>query len=146
MLYRSVNGWEDLASQNGYSQDLINKKLINESDFVIAIFKHKLGTPTLNLSDREQKAESGTVEELLQALDNAKNNHPIGMAYFFSKAPVISLDSPDKEKIEKEWNRLTDFKKLIQDKMLYKPYTDSNDLLMIVLKDLEKNIIDYIVK
>lgn len=141
-----VNGWEDLASQNGYTQDVINEKLINESDFVIAIFKHKLGTPTLNLSEGEQRAESGTVEELLQALDKSKINHPIGMAYFFSKAPVISLDSPDKEKIEKEWIRLTNFKKSIQDKMIYKPYTDSNDLLTIVLKDLEKNIIDYIVK
>jgi hypothetical protein len=141
-----VNGWEDLASQNGYAQDVINKKLIDESDFVIAIFKHKLGTPTNNLTNGGQRAESGTVEELLQALDKSKSNHPIGMAYFFSKAPVISLDSPDKEKIEKEWNRLTSFKKSIQDKMIYKPYTDSNDLLTIVLKDLEKNIIDYITK
>lgn len=140
-----VNGWEDLASQPGYAQDVINQKIIKESDFVIAVFKHKLGTPTKDNSGNP-RAESGTAEELLQALDKSKDNHPIGMAYFFSKAPVISLDSPDKDKIEKDWTRLGLFKKSIQDKMIYKPYTDNNDLLTMVLKDLEKNIIDYITK
>jgi hypothetical protein len=141
-----VTGWEDLASQNGYAQDVINDKIIKESDFVVAVFKHKLGTPTKEISTGLQRAESGTAEELLQALDKTKDNHPIGMAYFFSKAPVISLDSADKEKIEKEWQRLANFKDSIKDKMIYKPYTDSNELMSIVLKDLENNIIDYIVK
>lgn len=141
-----VNGWEDLASQNGYAQDVINSRLIQESDFVIAVFKHKLGTPTNDLNTGLQRAESGTAEELLQALDKSKNSHPIGMAYFYSKAPIISLDSPDKEKIEKEWTRLTNFKKTIQDKLIYKPYTDSNELLTMVLKDLEKNIIAYMTR
>lgn len=141
-----VNGWEDLASQSGYAQDVINEKVIDESDFVVALFKHKLGTPTTDTSTGLQRAESGTAEELLQALDKTKDNHPIGMAYFFSKAPVISLDSSDKDKIEKEWQRLTDFKDSIKDKMIYKPYTDSNELMSIVLKDLEKNILDYIVR
>jgi hypothetical protein len=93
-----------------------------------------------------ERSESGTAEELLQALDKTKDNHPIGMAYFFSKAPVISLDSSDKDKIEKDWQRLTNFKDSIKDKMIYKPYTDSSELMSIVLKDLEKNINDYIIK
>ncbi len=139
-----VNGWEDLASQNGYAQDVINGKIIETSDFVIAVFKHKLGTPTKDTKTGKKRAESGTSEELLQALDISKKTHPIGMAYFFSTAPVISLDSPDKEYIEKEWKRLTEFKKSIQDRVIYKPYTEPTDLLAIVLKDLEKNIIDYI--
>ena len=63
-----VNGWEDLASQNGYAQDVINSKLIEESDFVIAVFKHKLGTPIKNVSSGLPRAESGTAEELLQTL------------------------------------------------------------------------------
>jgi len=141
-----VNGWEDLASQGGYAQDLINEKIIAQSDFVVAVFRHALGSPTKDSSTGLQRAESGTAEELLQALDKTKNDHPIGMAYFFSKAPVISLDSPDKDKIEKEWQRLARFKDSIRDKMIYKPYTDSIELMSIVLKDLEKNIIDYIIK
>lgn len=141
-----VNGWEDLASQPGYAQDVINEKIISESDFVVAVFKHKLGTPTIGTSTGLQRAESGTAEELLQALDKTLGNHPIGMAYFFSKAPVISLDAPDKDKIEQEWQRLAEFKDSIRDKMIYKPYTDSSELMSIVLKDLEKNIVDYIIK
>ena len=141
-----VNGWEDLAAQPGYAQDVINEKIIDESDFVVAVFKHKLGTPTKDTSTGLPRADSGTAEELLQALDKAKDNHPIGMAYFFSKAPVISLDSSDKEKIEKEWQRLKKFKDSIKDKMIYKPYTESSELMSTVLKDLEKNILDYIIK
>ena len=140
-----VTGWEDLASQPGYPQDVINQKIIQESDFVVAIFRHKLGTPTVD-NQGSQRYESGTVEELLQALNKTKKDHPIGMAYFFSKAPVISLDSPDKDRIEKDWKRLSDFKKNIQNQMIYKPYTESTDLLASVLQDLEKNIIDYIRK
>lgn len=141
-----VNGWEDLASQNGYAQDVINQKIIAECDFVVAVFKHRLGTPTIDLDTGLQRAVSGTAEELLQALDKSNKHHPIGMAFFYSKAPVISLDLPEKDKIEKDWNRLTEFKKSIQSRMIYKPYTEVQELLETVLRDLEKNIMDYIEK
>ena len=141
-----VNGWEDLASQPGYPQDVINEKIIAESDFVVAVFRHKLGTPTKDLISGKKRAESGTVEELLQALDMTQDNHPIGMAYFYSKAPSVSLADPKKEQIEKEWERLSKFKEIIKEKMIYKPYTGNNDLMATVLKDLEKNIKDYIIR
>lgn len=140
-----VHGWEDLASQNGYAQDVINEKIIEKMDFVVAVFKHKLGTPTKDITTGNKRSESGTSEELLKALDKSNKNHPIAMCFFHSQAPVISLDSPDKEQIEREWNRLQKFKKSIEEQVIYKPYTDSNDLLAIVLKDIEKNIIDYII-
>lgn len=141
-----VCGWEDLASQNGYAQDVINTRLIRESDFVISIFKHKLGTPTFDQSIGNPRAESGTVEELLQTLDNSKLTNPIGMAYFYSTAPVVSLETPDFEKIANEWKRLEAFKKSIASKIIYKPYTEPTELLNIVLKDLEQNITNYITK
>ncbi|MDI9366699.1 MAG: hypothetical protein QM541_17210, partial [Flavobacterium sp.] len=141
-----VSGWEDLASQNGYAQDVINAKLIQESDFVVSVFKHKLGTPTFDQQTGLQRAESGTVEELLQALDNSKATHPIGMAYFFSTAPVISLDTPDFDKIATEWKRLIEFRKTISTKIIFKPYTEPSELLNTVLKDLEQNIKSYILK
>lgn len=137
-----VHGWEDLASQNGYPQDVINKKIINEVDFVVALFKHKLGTPTYNQDSGEKRAESGTAEELLQALDNSKPDHPLGMAYFYSKAPVISIDSSDLTTIKKNWDDLEKFKRRIQNQMIYKPYTESADLMKTIIEDLEKNIID----
>jgi hypothetical protein len=137
-----VHGWEDLASQNGYPQDVINDKIIEEVDFVVALFKHKLGTPTYNQTTGKKRAESGTAEELLQAMDNTKTNHPLGMAYFYSKAPVISIDSTDLTTIKKNWDDLELFKKKIQNKMIYKPYTESSDLMKSIIGDLEKNIID----
>jgi hypothetical protein len=141
-----VNGWEYLSSQPGYSQDIINEKIIDESDFVVAVFKHKLGTPTKDIESGNIRAVSGTAEKLLQTLDKNKINHPIGMAYFFSKAPVVSLDNPDKKKIETEWNRLSKFKEEIKEKMIYKPYTNEDELITMVLNDLEKNIQEYIIR
>ncbi len=141
-----VHGWEDLASQNGYAQDVINARLIQESDFVISLFKHKLGTPTFDQETGTQRAESGTVEELLQALDNSKLTNPIGMSYFYSAAPIISLDTPDFDKITNEWKRLNEFKKSISTKIIYKPYTEPTELLNTILKDLEQNITNFITK
>lgn len=138
-----VHGWEDLASQNGYPQNVINAKIIEKMDFVVAVFRHKLGTPIIDPDTHFQINESGTTEELLQALDNAKEERPLGMAYFYSKAPVVSLDSPEIDAIRLNWTRLEDFKKSIQHKMIYKPYTESSDLLQALILDLEKNIIDY---
>lgn len=137
-----VHGWEDLASQIGYPQDVINNKIINECDFVVALFKHKLGTPTYHQDTGKERAESGTAEELLQTLDKSKTDLPLGMAYFYSKAPVISIDSSDLTTIKKNWDDLEQFKKKIQNQMIYKPYTESSGLMKTILDDLEKNIID----
>lgn len=106
-----VHGWEDLASQIGYPQDVINNKIINECDFVVALFKHKLGTPTYHQDTGKERAESGTAEELLQTLDKSKTDLPLGMAYFYSKAPVISIDSSDLTTIKKNWDDLEKFKR-----------------------------------
>lgn len=141
-----VSGWEELPSQNGYPQGVINTKLIGESDFVVAVFKHKLGTPTINQQTGIQVSESGTVEELSQALNYSNPKHPIGMLYFHSVAPIISLDTPDRDKILNEWDRLKKFKETISTKMIYKAYKEPSELLEMVLKDLEKNICDYIIK
>lgn len=138
-----VHGWEDLASQNGYAQDVINEKIISNMDIVVSLFKHKLGTPTINQTTGTERAPSGTAEELLQALDYSTNTHPLGMAYFHSKAPVISVESPDKKKIEEDWFKLKEFKKSIQNKLIYKPFAEEKELLQMILNDLEKNIIDY---
>jgi len=140
-----VSGWEDLASQNGEPQRVINRRLIENADFVVAVFKNKLGTPTVNRQTGEQIAESGTVEELLQALDTSNPKHPIGMAYFCSEVPMISLDARDRDNIQKEWDRLNKFKETLSTKMLYKPYKDPADLLNIVLNDLVRNIYDHII-
>jgi hypothetical protein len=138
-----VHGWEDLASQVGYPQDIINGQIISKVDFVIAIFRHKLGTPTIDVNTGKNRTESGTVEELMAALDNTNKEKPLGMVYFYSKAPNPSLDSSDFDKIKYDWDRLKAFKESISKKMIYKPYTKSDDLLQAIIIDLENNIKMY---
>lgn len=94
-----VRGWEELSSQSGYGQDIINEQVLKNVDIVLAVFKHKLGTPTVDPITSIKREESGTAEELLFAINNASTiSPPLGMAYFFCEAPKISFDSIDFEK------------------------------------------------
>ncbi|MCL2312029.1 MAG: hypothetical protein FWC41_06015 [Firmicutes bacterium] len=133
-----VRGFEDIASQPGEPQIIINEKIIQNSDFVVAIFKHHLGTPT-------PRAISGTVEELLQGLDKSNKDMPIGMAYFYSKETTIKISNVSKAKqtIQKI-DKLSKFKKSIQNRMILGKWSSQNDLENKILSDLEKNITDFI--
>jgi hypothetical protein len=101
-----VRDWEELASQSGYGQDIINDQILRKVDIVLAVFKHKLGTPTVDPFTSAKREESGTAEELLFAINNsAKDTPPLGMAYFYSEAPNMSFDSVDFDKSVEEWKR-----------------------------------------
>lgn len=141
-----VTGWEELATQNGYPQDVINEKIIAECDIVLAIFRHKLGTPTKDIKTGKIRAVSGTVEELLQALDNSNLQSPLGMAYFYDQAPTVDLNDPAKREIESQWRALERFKKSIQDKMIFKSYHEFNNLLDTICLDLANNILEHFVQ
>ena len=139
-----VDGWEHLASQNGYTQDIVNEKLLSKADIVVAVFKHKLGSPTINLDDNTERAPSGTAEELLYAIRKNKSTiKTLGMAYFCNKAPVISLDSVDFNNTKEQWDKLKAFKKEISSEILYKGYNAEEEILEIVCPDLCQNIKDY---
>lgn len=136
-----VEGWEYLPSQSGYAQDIINSELIKKSDIVIAVFRHKLGSPTINLKTGKTRSPSGTAEELLFAIKkNQNNNKPIGMAYFYGKPPTFSFFS---FKTRKEWKRLDAFKKEISLQMIYKIYYDPNQILDIACKEICQNIMNH---
>lgn len=139
-----VHGWEDLASQPGYAQDIINEVLVKKVDIVVGVFKHKLGTPTVDVETGNQRAESGTVEEILYAIKNSElETPPLGMVYFYSKAPMLSVDSPDLSKVVKEWERLEKFKNDIRNYVIYKPYNTPEELLGLVCRDISQNINRY---
>lgn len=135
-----IHGWEDLASQVGYAQDVINDRIITKMDIVIGLFKLKLGTPTIN-TDGSTRFKSGTVEEILFAIDNEEKNN-LGMDYFFSQPPILSLDAEHFEKIKVDWENLKLFKKEIQNKVVYKPFNTKDDLIDTITLDLSKNIRD----
>ena len=139
-----VHGWEEMPSQTGHGQSLINHKLVEQCDIVVALFKHRLGTPVIDPVTKKQRSASGTAEELLLAIRNEDpNNAPLGMAYFYQEAPVISLDAMDFEEIKSEWKKLKDFKSSIDQEILYQTYNNEADVLDMVCEDLRKNIIDY---
>jgi len=139
-----VQGWEILPSQTGYAQDVINNDLIKNSNIILAIFKHKLGSPTIDVKTGKDRSQSGTAEELLFAIRNKLIlTPPIGMAYFYAYAPVLSLDSVDFEIRKKDWERLKIFKEEIKNEILYKTYSKEEDLLDMISKDLSENIKKY---
>lgn len=140
--YRVITkGWEQLASQTGYAQDVINDLVLPNVDIVIGILKHKLGTPTKNRNG-SVRAESGTAEELYYALE--KNPKKVlCMLYVYPEPPAPSLEDPNKKLIKKNWVTLKTFKEKIKDKVIYKPYSSEEELLELVLKDLVKNIRTY---
>lgn len=139
-----VRGWEELASQSGYGQDIINTEILSKVDIVLAVFKHKLGTPTKDLGTGEERSKSGTAEELLYTIrNNDVENPPLGMAYFYSEAPKMSFDSPSLITSLKDWENLKKFKEDIKDDILYKSYKYGEDLLDTVCEDIVKNIEKY---
>ncbi len=137
-----VNGWEDVPSQSGYPQDTINEALIKKADILLALFRHKLGNPTINLKTGENRSPSGTAEELLFALNqNKKNRKPLAMLYYYDCPPSLNLFSV---KAKKEWSKLQRFKEEIRTEIRHKLYNDDEEkLLRSVCDDICKNIKDH---
>ena len=107
----------------------------------MAIFKHKIGTPTIDPATSNERAKSGTAEELLYAINNSSSiNPPLGMAYFYSEAPSMSFESVDFQKTLEEWKKLKEFKSQIKYKILYKEFSSQEQLLTIACKDIFDNI------
>lgn len=129
-----------MASQNGYPQDVINERIIKNMDIVLAVFKHKLGSPTINQETGKERFPSGTAEEILFAIDNKNTDSPLGMVYFYSKPPAPSFEAENYDKLKSEWDRLKAFKQSIGNKVIYKPFTSKEELIEIASKDLMKNI------
>ncbi len=139
-----VEGWESIASQTGYAQDIINSDLVSKSNIILAVFRHKLGSPTIDIKTGKDRSPSGTAEELLYAIRNKLlTNPPLGMAYFYANAPVLSLDSVDFEKTKTNWERLKEFREEIKNEILYKTYKHEEEILEITCKDICDNIIKY---
>jgi hypothetical protein len=134
-----VNGWEELPSQVGLPQDIINQELVQSSHIIIAIIKHKLGTPIYDRISNEKRSISGTVEELMFAIKRQQVNElPIGMIYFYKDRPTT--DKIENPQVENEYSEVEKFKEYIQDEMIFKYYSNVDELLQLICKDLSDNI------
>lgn len=139
-----VEGWESIASQTGYAQDIINSDLVSKSNIILTVFRHKLGSPTIDIKTGKDRSPSGTAEELLFAIRNKiLNNPPLGMAYFYANAPVLSLDSVEFDKTKINWERLKEFRDEIKNEILYKTYKHEEEILEITCRDICDNVIKY---
>ena len=100
--------WEtaSVPALGGNPQSILNPRIIDRSDLLIAIFWHRLGTPT-------DKAESGTVEEIYEFIGQ-KGPQRV-MLYFCSRDIPSSVDAS-------ELRRLQKFKDEMRTKGLYHEY------------------------
>lgn len=123
-----VDGWETLASQTGYPQDTIKLKRIKQADIILALFRHKLGSPTYNTKTGDVRAVSGTVEELGYAItQNKKNKKPLAMVYYYKNPPRKMLFSCRRNR---EWKRLEEFKRKMSREIKHTFYIDDDEALL----------------
>ena len=112
MVIEAVRVETHAESQLGqHPQKIINKTLLERCDFLIAVFWSKLGTPTGD-------AVSGTAEEI-DEFSKAKGGDKVKL--FFSERDIPHNHDKD------QFAALQAFKKQMQEKSLYIPFTTIED-------------------
>ena len=97
-------------SSSSHPQKLLNKQLVARSDFMLAFFGSKVGTAT-------DTDISGTVEEINEHLRAGKKV----MVFFRNRIEASKLDV-------EQFKKLQDYKRTIQDKVIWVDYEDEHDL------------------
>lgn len=95
--------------QGGHPQDIINGQLLKQCDILLAIFWHRLGTPT-------EKANSGTIQEIVEFSDLKGPDRVILM--FCDRSLPNDVDIQQLEAVRK-------FRRQGSDKGLYKTFSDT---------------------
>jgi hypothetical protein len=121
-------GWETHSApiMGDRPQAIINKQVLANSDFLVAIFWTRIGTPT-------GVAASGTVEEIQEHIRAGKP-----AAIYFSNTPV-RLDTVDRD----QYRRLTEFKELCKQQGLIETFDDTDDFRRKFTRQLAKTISDH---
>ncbi len=91
-------------------QALINKQIVDESDMVVAVFGHRIGTPT-------GAAQSGTIEEIERLRDKGKH-----VAVYFSNAPIPRDHDPEQLRL------LNEYKQSLKPNTLYWTFESTQEL------------------
>jgi len=106
-------------------QDILNRQIVDESDFIIAVFWTRLGTPTNHY-------DSGTVEEIEKFIQSGK---PVLL--YFSNQPVVP-GSVDTE----QFNRLKEYQEKIKNKALYAEFSTVWDFRALLSRHISQVIND----
>jgi hypothetical protein len=103
-------------------QALINKQIVDDSDMVIAIFGHRIGTAT-------GSAKSGTIEEIERLRDKGKR-----VAVYFSVAPVPHDHDPE------QLRQLNEYRESLKLDTLYWTFDSTEQLYRLVSLHLGRNV------
>lgn len=107
-------------------QEIINSQLLSRTDLLIAVFRHRLGSPT-------GEAVSGTVEEITRHIESGKQ----AMIYFSSE------DIPQKHD-QKQFRDLVKFRDSEVIQGMHWPFKSREDFLNHFRKHLPMNVNRYL--
>lgn len=118
-------GWEthSYSSMEGRAQEILNKQILKDSDFLIGMFWTRIGTPT-------GEHQSGTLEEIREHIESGK---PAMIC--FSNQPV-ALNSLDQE----QYNKLMAFKNECFDMGLVSEFEDLEQFRNLINESIIKRI------
>lgn len=103
-------------------QAIINKQIVDESDMVIAVFGHRIGTAT-------GTAQSGTIEEIERLRDKGKL-----VAVYFSTAPISREHDPE------QLRRLNEYRESLKKDTLFWEFESAEDLYRLASQHLARSI------
>jgi len=103
-------------------QAIINRQIVDESDLVVALFGHRIGTATGN-------AQSGTIEEIERLRDAGKL-----VLVYFSNAPVPRNHDPE------QLRKLKQYRESLQQNTLYRDFESSEQLYRYLLQHLAQSV------
>ena len=112
-----------------HPQKLLDKQVVEKSDFLVCVFGAKLGTPT----DTEI---SGTVEEIKEHRKAGKD------VMVFFKLSIDNITSVDPEQLQK----IKDFKENIKNDVLWCDFSDASDFKQKLTDKLQLYINDHWLK
>jgi hypothetical protein len=103
-------------------QAIINRQIVDESDMVVAVFGHRIGTAT-------HAAESGTIEEIERLRASGKH-----VAVYFSIGPIPRDHDPE------QLRRLNEYKESLKENTLYWTFESTEDLYRLASQHLARSV------
>lgn len=103
-------------------QAIINKQIVDESDMVIALFGHRIGTAT-------GAAQSGTTEEIERLRQKGKH-----VAVYFSNGPIPRDHDPEQLRL------LNKYRESLKPNTLFWTFDSTQDLYRLVSQHLAKSV------
>jgi tetratricopeptide (TPR) repeat protein len=130
------------AGDGGFQPQIDARATPARSDIVIGIFKERLGTPLPDSFPRRMPDgtpyASGTVYEILSALEAARTADHAPVVYVFRKSikfrERVPVDKAEREEADRQWDRLEEF---------FEGYFEPADKRILRAVERFKNIADF---